>query len=95
MPMRPPGVRDSHHEVLLRHRESACRRGYDRTWRRFRARILFMRPTCEDCAKRGRIELAREVHHIIALRDGGERLDERNALALCTPCHSVRTRAGE
>ncbi|MBX3001917.1 MAG: HNH endonuclease [Caldilineaceae bacterium] len=37
---------------------------------------------------------ATEVHHIIALRDGG-RNEEGNLRSLCKTCHSKRTARGE
>jgi len=57
--------------------------------------MLSRHPLCQDCKDDGLIVLARELHHIRKLSDGGERLDERNVRALCTSCHSKRTARGE
>lgn len=45
---------------------------------------------CQDCADKGRITVAEEVHHIVALEHGGPDTDE-NARNLCKPCHLIRT----
>mgnify|MGYP003136418375 CR=1 FL=1 len=69
-------------------RPSAARRGYDARWRRARALQLDNHPWCNDCGKP-----ANEVHHVVALRAGGARLDPANMQSLCKPCHSRKTRA--
>ena len=76
-------------------RGSARRRGYDSTWERFRAAYLSDHPLCQDCLTEDKIEPATDVHHIRKLRDGGERLDPQNCMALCHACHSTRTARGE
>ena len=68
-------------------RPSAARRGYDRQWRRVRAIQLAREPLCQDCKRAGRVTPASEVHHVVALRDGGARLDLDNLASLCGPCH--------
>ena len=71
-------------------------RGYDATWRRFRASFLHEHPLCEDCMEQGFYDTqATEVHHIRKLRDGGARLDPSNCKALCKSCHQKRTARGE
>ena len=54
-------------------------------WRRFRKLLLSQRPLCEECAKRGFVSAANEVHHLIPLRDGGPELDPANCLCTCKP----------
>lgn len=77
-----------------RERGSAAARGYDRRWQRLRLMYLRSNPFCADCAAAGQVTQATEVHHKIAKRDGG--LDQwENLQALCKPCHSKRTAAGE
>jgi len=77
-------------------RGSAASRGYDGAWRRFRAGFLLANPLCADCARNGFATAATEVHHVMKLRrDPSLRLDARNAMALCKPCHSARTAKGE
>ena len=48
-----------------------------------------------DCEDRGHTTAATEVHHVLKLTDGGERLDPANCRALCKPCHSARSGRGE
>lgn len=75
-------------------RGSAASRGYDARWRKLRRMVLRQAPLCRDCLAEGRTTTATEVHHIVAKRDGGT--DELgNLQALCKPCHSRRTAAGE
>lgn len=62
-------------------------RGYDRTWAKARKVYLLQHPLCEECLKENRITPAREVHHIVALRDGGDRLNQENFMAVCRDCH--------
>ena len=79
-----------------RARGSAASRGYDADWRRFRAAILRADPWCADCAKRGRLQPADELHHIAKLADHPERrLDPENVMPLCHRCHAIRTARGE
>lgn len=75
-------------------RGSAARRGYDGRWQRIRALHLSAHPLCADCTDAGRVVEATEVHHRIALRNGGTH-DESNLLSLCKSCHSTRTARGE
>lgn len=60
-------------------------------WRRFRDWYLANHPLCEQCEREGRIARADLVDHVIELRDGGSRLDESNAQALCWKCHAIKT----
>jgi 5-methylcytosine-specific restriction protein A len=49
---------------------------------------------CEECKKEGRLVPAQEVHHKIALADGGTHA-ESNLVSLCAACHSrVTAREG-
>jgi 5-methylcytosine-specific restriction enzyme A len=45
---------------------------------------------CEDCQAEGRVTIADEVHHVVALADGGPDTDE-NTMNLCKPHHQKRT----
>jgi 5-methylcytosine-specific restriction endonuclease McrA len=88
-------------------RESSTRRGYNKRWQRFRKRairnrILAGRTRCDDCGepftvRRDRREksLDIELHHKIALRKGGAKLDVGNISFICKSCHSKRTGRGE
>jgi 5-methylcytosine-specific restriction protein A len=60
-------------------------------WRRFRQQVLSERVWCEDCGR-----LATEVHHKVKRgQDLTKFYDESNVSALCKPCHSKRTKAGQ
>lgn len=45
---------------------------------------------CQVCLRLGRIELAREVDHLLAKAEGGTD-DESNLQAICRQCHAVKT----
>ena len=57
-------------------------RGYDSAWHRVKNEYLLAHPDCEYCA-----EPAQEVHHLIPLSRGGNRLSTSNLIALCRICH--------
>ena len=63
---------------------------YGRRWRKVRAVYLSKHPLCERCEAAGRLVPATEVHHIVAVADGGSDTDD-NLQALCKPCHSKIT----
>ncbi|HYD16742.1 MAG TPA: HNH endonuclease signature motif containing protein [Candidatus Nanoarchaeia archaeon] len=69
-----------------RARGTSTERGYDANWQRFRNWFLQRHPVCECKAKCGRP--ATEVHHVVRLSDGGDRLHESNCQALTHSCHS-------
>lgn len=71
-------------------RDPATKKRYGRAWKRIRDRYIAANPLCEQCRKDGRLTPAAEVHHILPLAAGGTH-DERNLMALCTPCHSEIT----
>lgn len=72
-------------------RGSPSKRGYDATWVKVRKNYLMQHPLCENCEKEGRIMPAREVHHIKAISEGGERFDFDNLMAVCRACHQKFT----
>lgn len=77
-------------------RQSACKRGYDARWRRFRANYLREHPLCVDCLAVERVTAANEVHHVLKLAEHPEaKYDERYLMVLCKPHHQVRTARGE
>ena len=63
---------------------------YNRRWRKVRAVYLSKHPLCALCQQAGRLVPATEVHHIVAVADGGSDVDG-NLQALCKPCHSKIT----
>lgn len=71
-------------------RGTASSRGYGATWRRLRAMVLAMEPTCRACRERGAVVAATDVDHVVARRHGGQdRLD--NLQPLCGACHRAKT----
>jgi len=58
-----------------------------RPWRRIRERVLKRDGyLCRTCRDKGRVTPATEVHHVIALSQGGTD-DDGNLLGLCQDCH--------
>jgi len=71
-------------------RGTACKRGYDRQWRKLRAVIIAQSPMCRACERRP----STDVDHITPKRRGGT--DEReNLQALCHQCHASKTARGD
>jgi 5-methylcytosine-specific restriction endonuclease McrA len=64
-------------------RGTAARRGYDAEWRKVRDGVLEARPRCVRCG--GKAVL---VHHVVPIREGGDRLDPANMEPLCGRCHN-------
>lgn len=98
----PVGTRFCSHHAGLKWREldarrgSSSERGYDADWQRFRRYFLSRHPLCSDCQSEGRLSTANEVHHVEKVADNpARRLDSTNCMALCKPCHSIRTKNGE
>jgi 5-methylcytosine-specific restriction protein A len=56
-----------------------------------RKRLFSEQPLCVKCKEQGRITVATERDHIIALVNGGEDTPE-NTQPLCTECHKAKTR---
>ena len=59
-------------------------------WRIVRLPQLFEHPLCEIDGP-GCLKIANEVHHRVALEDGGKPYSPSNLLSLCKPCHSRLT----
>jgi 5-methylcytosine-specific restriction endonuclease McrA len=59
------------------------------------ARVLSANPLCVMCQAKGRVTIATEVDHIIALTNGGteDPHDDSNRQGLCAPCHIEKTNA--
>lgn len=59
------------------------------------ARVLSANPLCVMCQAKGRVTIATEVDHIIALTNGGteDPHDDSNRQGLCGPCHVEKTNA--
>jgi 5-methylcytosine-specific restriction protein A len=76
-------------------RGPAAARGYDARWQQVRAAYLAKYPLCGRCQSRSVVRAADMVHHIVAIRDGGARLDNDNLLSLCWHCHGKVGGRGE
>src|SRR5215207_8798548 len=61
-------------------------------WAMTRKAKLFRNPLCE-LEHPGCLGIANEVHHRIAMEDGGAEYDMANLVSACKPCHSRATRA--
>lgn len=80
------------HESTKQQRESSTSRGYDSKWRNERLVYLKTYPLCARCAKKGIVEPATVVDHIIPHR-GNKKLfwDKKNWQPLCKKCHDIKT----
>ena len=80
---------EEHKRIKRQHddRESAYKRGYDRKWQAVRKSYLSKYPLCEMCEANGITKIADLVHHIIRIKDGGDRLNSKNLMSLCIKCH--------
>ena len=83
------GLRCEVHATLVPARPHAAARGYDRRWRRVRAMFLAQHPLCQAP---GCQAVAVDVHHVVALADGGTHA-ENNLQALCRAHHVAVHRA--
>jgi 5-methylcytosine-specific restriction enzyme A len=72
-------------------REDARKRNVmyaSKRWWALRRKKLLQNPECElGCGR-----LATEVHHRVAMEDGGEAWAMSNLMSTCKPCHSRETR---
>ncbi len=55
-----------------------------------RRRLLSAQPLCVACQRAGRLTVASELDHIVALVNGGGN-EEENLQSLCAPCHVDKT----
>lgn len=92
-------------------RASPSARGYDSRWSRIRLLVLGAEPWCRRCWDAGRSTEAVDVHHRLAVRDGGQHYQgdlvevatalgavcrwDGNLEPLCHRCHSSATARGE
>ena len=68
-------------------RKEAAKLYRSREWKRIRVQVLQRDDyRCRDCGRAGRLE----VHHLVAVRRGGAKLDPGNLLTLCFRCHRDR-----
>jgi len=62
-----------------------------RALQRMRARYFSDNPLCAACAAAGRVTIATDLDHIVALCNGGTN-DSVNLQGLCSACHDAKTR---
>jgi 5-methylcytosine-specific restriction endonuclease McrA len=64
-----------------------------RRLQQIRERVLRADPLCVECRLQGRVTLATQVDHIVALVNGGndDPHDDSNRQGLCEDCHSTKT----
>ena len=60
-------------------------------WRSLRNYKIQMQPLCEQCERKGLTEAGREIDHIVAIKDGGQRLALGNLQTLCSSCHASKS----
>lgn len=89
------GYCDQHQDRIKkkdRERGTAHQRGYDARWEKDRTKFLDENPLCADHRKRGMIEAATVVDHIIPHK-GDQTLfwDKNNWQPLCKSCHDRKT----
>ena len=67
------------------------------SYRKIRAYKLHTHPLCELCQMTGRVTPAVEVHHILAVEDYPEEVENLMYLqSVCAECHDqLRAKAGE
>lgn len=91
---------DEHRKALERDRSRVRRaEGVERNrfyarkhWRMVRKAKLCANPLCE-LEHPGCLGIANEVHHQVAMEDGGAEYDMANLVSTCKPCHSRASRA--
>lgn len=89
------GYCDQHQDRIRkkdRERGTAHQRGYDAEWERERTKYLEEHPLCVDHKRRGFIEVATVVDHIIPHK--GDKVlfwDKNNWQSLCESCHNRKT----
>ena len=70
---------------------SMTKRITGRRLQRIRKQVFGEQPICVACKAKGRVTVATQVDHIVALVNGGED-DHDNRQALCEECHKAKTR---
>jgi 5-methylcytosine-specific restriction protein A len=58
----------------------------------YRARWFSAHPLCVECERNGKVRLATQLDHIVALTNGGTDFDQPgNRQGLCDDCHEVKS----
>ncbi len=79
-------VRSRGRKRVEENRPSASKRGYGRTWQKFRLLILHRDPICKICGEKP----STDVDHIVPKAQGGKDTEE-NCQGACHECHSEKT----
>ncbi|MBR3288347.1 MAG: HNH endonuclease [Lachnospiraceae bacterium] len=75
-------------ERKYKHRER-----YDSRWDKVRNIYIKEHPLCEECLKENKSNIARIVHHIKPIEDGGDKYAFDNLMSVCDSCHQkIHTR---
>jgi 5-methylcytosine-specific restriction protein A len=103
MPSKPPTLRQpwqkpreqaevERKKAIDARRSNSAERGYGHRWRVTRKGYLQKHPLCVACEKKGRVEPATDLDHIIPHRGDMELFwDRSNWQGLCETCHSTKT----
>lgn len=68
------------------------RRIRGRRLQQYRAQWFSAHPLCAECDRQGKVRLATQLDHIVALENGGTDFDKPgNRQGLCDDCHEVKT----
>lgn len=79
-------------KVMDRKRESSSQRGYGYKWQKASKGFLAKNPLCAEHGRRGEVEAATEVDHIIPHKgDMALFWNRANWQSLCHSCHSTKT----
>ncbi len=63
-----------------------------RRLQQYRAQWFCLHPLCAECERNGKVRLATQLDHIVALDNGGTDFDQPgNRQGLCDDCHEVKT----
>ena len=69
------------------------RERYDSRWDKVRNIYIKAHPLCEECLKENKSTIARIVHHIKPIEDGGDKYAFDNLMSVCDSCHQkIHTR---
>lgn len=74
-------------------RPSTTSRLRGRRLQRIRTEYFALHPLCEHCEQNGKVRLATELDHRIALDNGGKDFNEdpSQKQGLCADCHAIKT----
>lgn len=59
-------------------------------WRRISKQVRTEEPFCSECLKKGITKLSEVTDHIVAIKNGGSKLDRNNLQGLCRNCNNAK-----